>query len=33
MIQKFWKSMAFMGIMFVLLAAGTSIIQWAIAYF
>ena len=31
MTQTFWKSMAFMGICFVLLACGLELYQWATA--
>lgn len=32
MVQKFWKSMAFMGIMFVVFATVSTIIQWALVH-
>lgn len=32
MTQKFWKSMAFMGICFVLVAGLVEIYSWAIAH-
>lgn len=31
MVQKFYKSLGFMGIMFVVFATVTTIIQWASA--